>query len=119
MKLGDFCSVILTHYEQPMKRSVEDLRAEADWLAAIGEPTRLTIIRTLAIGEKTVTELAKACKSEVVNVSHHLGVMRAAGLVKCDRDGRFMRYSLLGASATATELELTHPSGTRTIVPLS
>jgi len=93
-----------------MKRSVEDLRAEADWLAAIGEPTRLTIIRT---------ELAKACKSEVVNVSHHLGVMRAAGLVKCDRDGRFMRYSLLGASATATELELTHPSGTRTIVPLA
>ena len=69
-----------------MKRSVEDLRAEADWLAAIGEPTRLTIIRTLAIGVKTVTELAKACKSEVVNVSHHLGVMRAAGLVKCDRD---------------------------------
>ena len=101
-----------------MKRSTEDLRGEADWLAAIGEPTRLTIIRTLAIGEKTVTELAKACKSEVVNVSHHLGVMRTAGLVKCDRDGRFMRYSLLGASATATELELTHPSGTRTIVPL-
>ncbi len=102
-----------------MKPSATDRRAEAAWIAAIGEPTRLAIIRILIGGEKTVTELARACEAEVVNVSHHLGVMRAARLVKCERDGRFMRYSLIGAKAAATELELTHEGGAKVILTLS
>ncbi|MBA4192586.1 MAG: hypothetical protein C0467_31850, partial [Planctomycetaceae bacterium] len=63
--------------------------------------------------------LAKIAGTEVVNVSHHLGVMRDAGVVKCDRDGRFMRYSLLGATATAVEIVLTHESGMRVVIPLN
>jgi ArsR family transcriptional regulator, nickel/cobalt-responsive transcriptional repressor len=102
-----------------MNRIDENRRAEADWIAAIGEPNRLAIIRILAIGEKTVTELATGTNQELVNVSHHLGVMRSAGLVKSERDGRFMRYSLLGARAAGTELELTHESGARVTIPLA
>jgi ArsR family transcriptional regulator len=101
-----------------MKRTAGQ-RAEADWLAAIAEPLRLAIIRALATGVKTVTDLARACGDEVVNVSFHLGVLRAARVVACERDGRFMRYSLLAARATATELELTYPSGARVVIPLA
>lgn len=94
-------------------------QAEADWLAAFAEPTRLAVLRLPATGEQTVGVMAKALKIEIVNVSHHLGVMRGASVVKCDRDGRFMRYILLGAKATATALELTHPGGMKVRIPLN
>ena len=101
-----------------MSKSADDPKAQAAWIAAIGEPTRLAFIRFLATGEKTVTELAKMCNTEIVNASHHLGVMRVAGLVEADRDGRFMRYRLLGATANAAVLELVHPSGLKVVIPI-
>jgi ArsR family transcriptional regulator len=68
---------------------------------------------------KTVTELAKAAKTELVNVSHHLKILKAAGVVSVERDGRFMRYSLLGAKATAVAIEMAHESGARVTLPLN
>ncbi|MBA4192449.1 MAG: hypothetical protein C0467_31155 [Planctomycetaceae bacterium] len=96
----------------------EQLTEEAEWLSAFGEPTRVAVVRALATGEKIVTELARILGAEMVNVSHHLGIMRHAGVVKSDRDGRCMRYSLVGASATAMEIVLTHKSGMRVVIPL-
>ncbi|MCE9566531.1 MAG: metalloregulator ArsR/SmtB family transcription factor [Planctomycetes bacterium] len=95
------------------------LKAQAEWVFAFGEPTRLAIVRALATGVKTVTEVAKATKSEMVNVSHHLSVMKAAGVVAAERDGRFMRYSLIGAKATAVAIEITHESGAKVTLSLN
>lgn len=102
-----------------MSRSSDDSKSQAAWIAAVGEPTRLAILRILATGEKTVTELAKVCQVEIVNVSHHLNLMKAAGLVTAERDGRFMRYNLVGAKANAGALELLHESGVKIFIPLS
>lgn len=99
--------------------NIQALKPEADWLAAFADPTRIAILRLLATGEHTVSVMARELNIEIVNISHHLGVMRGAGVVKCERDGRFMRYTLLGAKATATALELSHPSGMRMILPLN
>jgi DNA-binding transcriptional ArsR family regulator len=66
----------------------------ADLLQAIAEPNRLRIIECLRTGAKNVTELAKLLTCEIVNISHHLGVLREAGLVKDEKDGRFVIYSL-------------------------
>jgi DNA-binding transcriptional ArsR family regulator len=68
-------------------------RVEAAWLAAVAEPTRLKILRALVAGEMTVTELAQACGTEIVNISHHLNAMKSAGLVTDERDA--------GSSTTA------------------
>ena len=46
------------------------------------EANRIRIIECLRTGSKNVTELAKALNVEIVNVSHHLGVLRTAGLVQ-------------------------------------
>ena len=93
-------------------------KAEAAWLAAFGEPTRLAIIRHLATEEKTVTQPAVACNVEMVNASHHLSVLRDSGLVTAERDGRFMRYTLVGARVSGTTLTLTHSSGVKVVIPL-
>ena len=101
-----------------MPQSPTDPNAQAAWLSAIGEPTRLTILRALTAGDMTVTEVARACGTEIVNVSHHLKIMKRAGLVTHTREGRFIRYSLVGATARATLLELTHESGIKVTIPL-
>ncbi len=93
-------------------------RAEAEWLSAFGDPTRLAILRALATGEKTVTNLAVACEVEIVNASHHLGLLKDSGLVTAERDGRFMRYNLVGATVSGTTLTLTHASGAKVVLPL-
>jgi ArsR family transcriptional regulator len=66
----------------------------ANLLQALAEPNRIRIIDCLRGGSKNVTELAKLLDVEIVNVSHHLGVLRTAGLVEDKKDGRFVVYSL-------------------------
>ncbi len=66
----------------------------ADLLQAIAEPNRIRIIECLWSGSKNVTELAHLLDVKIVNVSHHLGVLRAQGLVKQEKKGRFVVYSL-------------------------
>lgn len=65
-------------------------------LQAIAEPNRIRIIDCLRTGQKNVTQLATLLDVEIVNVSHHLGVMRAAGIVQDRKDGRFVIYALAG-----------------------
>ena len=66
----------------------------AELLQALAEPHRIRIVECLRIGTKNVTQLAKELGTEIVNVSHHLSVMRSAGLVETVKDGRFVLYSL-------------------------
>jgi ArsR family transcriptional regulator len=96
----------------------EILNSQAEWLAAIGEPTRLAIILALVKGVKTVTALAEECHTELVNVSHHISILRGAGVVNGERKGRFVRYSLVSSSVSAMTLELRHSSGIRVVLPL-
>lgn len=63
-------------------------------LKALADPERLRIVEALFIGSKNVSDLSAELKSEIVNVSHHLGVLRSAGLVQVERQGRYMVYSL-------------------------
>lgn len=64
------------------------------WLAA---PERLRIIRLLRDRPHNVTELAEklGLADKAVNVSHHLNVLRHAGIVRNEKQGRFVIYSLV------------------------
>jgi DNA-binding transcriptional ArsR family regulator len=66
----------------------------AKLLAALAAPERLEIVRCLREGPKNVTQIAGWLKTSVVKASHHLAVLRNAGIVKSERQGRFMLYSL-------------------------
>ncbi len=66
----------------------------AEKLQALAEPNRIRIIECLRDGEKSVTALANMLGVEIVNVSHHLGVLRQAKLVRDEKKGRFVYYSL-------------------------
>ena len=66
----------------------------ARMLRALAEPERLRIVQCLRDGPGNVSELARRLGSEIVNVSHHLGVLRQAGLVIDEKQGRFVVYQL-------------------------
>lgn len=66
----------------------------ARYLKALADPDRLKLVQGLQSGPKTVTELALLLGKELANVSHHLGVLRHAGLVLDEKEGKFVIYRL-------------------------
>ncbi len=67
---------------------------QAEVLKVLASPRRLEILHVLAMGPCEVGRLAAAVGATQPNVSQHLAVMRTAGLVEAERDGREVRYSL-------------------------
>ncbi len=70
---------------------------QADVLKTLASPRRLEIVHRLAEGPCEVGRLADELGISQPNVSQHLAVMRAAGIVDAVRDGREVRYSLSDA----------------------
>jgi DNA-binding transcriptional ArsR family regulator len=71
-----------------------DARKVAALLAAVAEPTRLRVLWQLAKGPQHVGALADMIDIPMVNMSHHLGVMRQAGVLDDEKDGRKVIYKL-------------------------
>lgn len=57
--------------------------------AALADPTRRAILARLAMGEATVTELARPLRMSLPGVSKHLKVLRNAGLIAQGRDAQW------------------------------
>jgi DNA-binding transcriptional ArsR family regulator len=63
-------------------------------LRALGDPTRREILRVLRVGDLTAGDIASRFPMTAASVSHHLSVLKEAGLVRATRDGRNLIYSL-------------------------
>lgn len=72
----------------------EITRLQAEVLKTLASPRRLEILHRLALGPASVGRLAADLDASQPNVSQHLAVLRAAGLVDAQRDGREVRYDL-------------------------
>lgn len=67
---------------------------QAEVLKTLSSPRRLEIVHRLAQGPCEVRRLAEELGAPQPNVSQHLGVLRSAGIVDAERDGREVRYRL-------------------------
>ena len=63
-------------------------------IRALGDPTRREILRVLRAGDLTAGELGSLFPMTGASVSHHLTVLKEAGLVQAERNGRNIVYSL-------------------------
>ena len=68
--------------------------ARADILKAMGHPTRLFILEELHGAERCVNELTDMIGSEVSTVSKHLSVLKNVGLVRDEKRGTSIYYTL-------------------------
>ena len=66
----------------------------ADILKALGDATRLQVLQVLLGGPLHVNDLMEKIDVEQSLLSHHLKVLRDAGLVLAARDGKAMLYRI-------------------------
>jgi DNA-binding transcriptional ArsR family regulator len=70
----------------------------AERAKALGDPTRLTLAIALADGhELCVCDLAWVAERSENLVSHHLRILRAAGVVRSRREGKMVMYEVTEA----------------------
>ena len=67
----------------------------AGFLRAMGDDTRLRILQSLLHCERCVNDIAHTLKLPQPHVSHHLQILKNAGLVEGRRDGQRICYRLL------------------------
>ncbi|MFK0236580.1 ArsR/SmtB family transcription factor [Streptomyces vinaceus] len=80
----------------------EDQAADlAKVFKALGDPVRLRLLSMIASrdgGEVCVCELTPAFELSQPTISHHLKLLRQAGLVDCERRGTWVYYWVLPAA---------------------
>ncbi len=72
--------------------SGEMVRFVAEALGQLGDPSRLRIFWLLCHTEECVTDIAAYVDMSSPAVSHHLRLLKAAGLIVSRRDGKEMLY---------------------------
>lgn len=63
-------------------------------MRALADPTRREILRTLRAGDRSAGDIAAGFDMRAPSISHHLAVLKDAGLVQAVREGRHIIYSL-------------------------
>ena len=66
----------------------------ADLFKVFSDTTRIKILYSLMPGEKCVADIAEAIGATQSAVSHQLSILKTARLVKFQRDGKNVLYSL-------------------------
>ena len=67
---------------------------DAELLKALADPDRLRIVNHLLGGPKNVSELAGELELPIVNLSHHLQVLRRTKVLETRKQGKFVIYSV-------------------------
>lgn len=82
----------------------------AGMFKALGDPVRLRLVSMVAAspgGEACVCDLLPAFEVSQPTVSHHLKVLREAGLMTCERRGSWVHYRVVPAALALLAAALT------------
>lgn len=91
------CCTPLSH--EPLGE--DDAKALAGMFKALSDPVRLRLLSLIAShqgGEACVCDLAGPFDVTQPTISHHLRVLREAGLIDCERRGTWVYYWVLPQS---------------------
>ena len=79
-----------------------DASLDADFFAALSDPTRLQLISCIAKCARwcSVGELADCCAVDVSVVSRHLSLLARASILESAKEGRTVRYRVRFAEVT-------------------
>ena len=97
--MDDRCDLLCLNLEvaERLRRSRVDpahAQLSAARARALSDPTRLTLLASLAAAEELcVCDLAWVVERPMNLVSHHLRSLRSAGLVSSRREGKMILYS--------------------------
>ena len=72
----------------------EELDLKSNVFKALSNPTRLKILYLLKKGDLCVCEIMAVLEIPQSTISHHINVLKTAGLLKSQRDGIWIQYRL-------------------------
>ena len=72
----------------------EKIERDASIIKALADPTRLKIVYFLQHGERCVCELIEALERPQPTISHHLTILKNAGILKWRKEGVWIHYRL-------------------------
>lgn len=95
MNLVSTYSMVLNGDENSVKVDFVSLKKGAMILRALNHKLRQQIVRLIDEKKRiTVTEIYINLRLEQSVASQHLAILRRAGIVKTDREGKFIYYSI-------------------------
>ena len=83
-----------------------DYKKVSDFFKALGNSTRLRIVKELIQGERCVGDVESNVNVSQANVSQHLAILKAQGIVDCRREGNTRCYYLTQAELVRKILKL-------------
>jgi len=96
-----YCDLVETSdYENMLEKNVREyfddlnLNKQAEYHKALSDEKRLGILKLLEFREMCVCELTAALGVTQPNLTHHIKKLEYAGLVKSERRGKWVYYSL-------------------------
>lgn len=88
-------SMVLNEGSEPVKVDFVNLKKAAMILRALNHKLRQQIVKLIDENKRlTVTEIYIRLRLEQSVASQHLAILRRAGIVKTERDGKFIYYSI-------------------------
>ncbi len=87
----------------PRSTTASGPAAILDLFQALADENRIRIIEVLREGERCVCDLQASLDLGQSLLSHHLRVLREAGLVHARREGRWVHYALSNEVFTVAE----------------
>lgn len=95
MNVSNNYSMVLNADAEPVKVDFVNLKKAAMTLRALNHKLRQQIIKLIDENKRlTVTEIYIRLRLEQSVASQHLAILRRAGIVKTERDGKFIYYSI-------------------------
>ncbi len=82
-------------------------RAKCNLFQALSDETRIKILEELMVHETlNVSTICERTGKDQSSISHHLACLRNCGLVKAEKEGKFVVYSLNGRDRVTKILSL-------------
>src|ERR1017187_5862905 len=74
--------------------TADELERVAERFKMLGEPMRLKILQAVCRGPRTVNDIVTAAGSTQANVSKHLALLAAAGILQRKKNGQCVYYGV-------------------------
>ena len=100
---GQICCQALTGFAEVPGMDESQVVRVAQMFNGLADETRVKIVKLLAKGEFTVDELVEFLGTAQSTTSHHLRVLKEANLIKGEKRGRNIYYSLVKPEGAPVE----------------
>lgn len=84
----------MANTKSPLPLSPDQLKEVAALFKVLGEPMRLRILQAVCKEPRSVNEIVEATGATQANVSKHLSLLTSAGVLRREKDGQRVYYSV-------------------------